>query len=129
MSTQTKLSAATITGSNDGKASEIPAEGKGERQSAGTASGGSAQAPAFSNQKQGTPAGLITKPNNGGPAFPCGWLVHRNGMTLRDYFAAAALQGLCASPFSEESVHVLAQWSYEQADAMLAARGAEGGAK
>jgi len=48
--------AATITGSNGEKAPEMPAEGQGERQSAGTASGGSAQAPAFSDQKQGTPA-------------------------------------------------------------------------
>jgi len=51
--------AATITGSNERKGSEMPAEGKGERQSAGTVSGGSAQAPAFSDQKEGTPAGFI----------------------------------------------------------------------
>jgi hypothetical protein len=51
--------AATITGSNERKGSEMPAEGKGERQSAGTASGGSAQAPAFSDQKQDTPAGYF----------------------------------------------------------------------
>lgn len=58
--------AATITGSNEQKGSEMPAEGKGERQSAGTVSGGSAQAPTISDQKQGTPAGFFpnTKPRD-----------------------------------------------------------------
>lgn len=48
--------AATITGSNVQKGTEMPAEGKGERQSAGTVSGGSDQAPTISDQKQDTPA-------------------------------------------------------------------------
>lgn len=42
------------------------------------------------------------------------------GMTLRDYFAAAALTGLCTSHHNCEQM--LAEWSYRQADAMLAAR-------
>ena len=45
------------------------------------------------------------------------------GMTLRDYFAAAALQGICANaeswqvPFDD-----LAGYAWQQADAMLKAR-------
>lgn len=44
---------------------------------------------------------------NGGPAFPMPglsglpneqFIYGENGMTLRDYFAAKALQGLCANP-------------------------------
>lgn len=62
--------AATITGSNEQKDSEMPAEGKGERQSAGTASGRSAQAPAFSDQKQGTPVGLFQNEKIGHAGTP-----------------------------------------------------------
>jgi len=46
------------------------------------------------------------------------------GMSLRDYFAAKAMQAM----LSLEDVHLnwgesqLAKWSYEQADAMLAER-------
>jgi hypothetical protein len=47
------------------------------------------------------------------------------GINLRDYFAAAALQGLCASPrewLDECTEDKIAVWAYEQADAMIAAR-------
>jgi len=47
------------------------------------------------------------------------------GMTLRDYFAAKAMQGFCASPIEEAwgaDANVIAQWAYTQADAMLVAR-------
>lgn len=61
---------------------------------------------------------------DGGPAFPAhgsmGEVAYQ-GMTLRDYFAAKALQGLCASAASgrlEEFVKA----SWEAADAMLAER-------
>ena len=64
----------------------------------------------------------------GGPAFPLvanNW--HRAGMTLRDYFAAKAMQGLCALPSDFESnMHLCeatAKVAYMQADAMLKARG------
>ncbi len=48
----------------------------------------------------------------------------RPGMTLRDYFAAAALTGFCSI---ESSVHDwlperMAVYAYQQADAMLKAR-------
>ena len=67
---------------------------------------------------------------NGGPAFPVPDTVHPNGqvqygfngMTLRDYFAAAALTGFAASTFNVEPHNILARWSFQQADAMLAAR-------
>jgi hypothetical protein len=97
--------------------------------------------------------------NNGGPAFPCAWendgdmnatapnghvvppgcteLMH--GMTMRDYFAAKALMGLLAEPFSDDAPptseyvggeklqddlpgDVIARAAYRLADAMLRAR-------
>ena len=62
--------------------------------------------------------------NTGGPAFPV--VIDRGltvdwsqGMTLRDYFAAKAMQGLmdAAMPMPE-----IAQAAYQMADAMLKAR-------
>jgi hypothetical protein len=62
--------------------------------------------------------------STGGPAFP----TERNltqGMTLRDYFAAKALQGLIHhfdfGTFRDDPNRV-ALWSYDAADAMLKAR-------
>jgi hypothetical protein len=44
-------------------------------------------------------------------------------MTLRDYFAAKAMQGICASgPTHEWSNNRLAAEAYDLADAMLKAR-------
>ena len=82
--------------------------------------------------------------NNGGPAFPAGVVrksrpahdpgadfvvtdftePRHQGMTLRDYFAAKAIQGLLASPklSLEASKMSLAQQAYSVADAMLEAR-------
>jgi hypothetical protein len=68
--------------------------------------------------------------NTGGPAFPvpaelCQDLTvfEQRGMTLRDYFAAKALQGICASgPSHEWSNSRLAAEAYDLADAMLKAR-------
>ena len=64
----------------------------------------------------------------GGPAFPCpnhaSELVESTGMTLRDYFAAKAMQGLMAAGGAVNAgreVNV-AQWSYLMADAMLKER-------
>lgn len=66
---------------------------------------------------------------NGGQAFPSrdvysnGDVVFNAGMTLRDYFAAKAMQGACADPNSSTSSKaMLAAWAYGIADAMLAAR-------
>lgn len=44
------------------------------------------------------------------------------GMTLRDYFAAKAMQGLMASPSDPASLEIAAEWSYKVADAMLKER-------
>jgi hypothetical protein len=45
------------------------------------------------------------------------------GMTLRDYFAAKVIQGICASgPTIEWSNDLLAADAYDLADAMLKAR-------
>ena len=43
-------------------------------------------------------------------------------MSLRDYFAAKAMQGLMASPADPESMEIAAEWSYKLADAMINAR-------
>lgn len=60
----------------------------------------------------------------GGPAFPVPNLQHDadfNGMTLRDYFAAKAMQELLSQEDYTSFEHV-ARAAYMQADAMLAAR-------
>ena len=69
--------------------------------------------------------------DNGGPAFPCDELldqsgtVHRSeGMSLRDYFAAKAMQAAATNPVGAEgfTFEERAAWAYAQADAMLEAR-------
>jgi hypothetical protein len=77
---------------------------------------------------------------DGGAAFPNGFSAvanERSGMTMRDYFAAKALEGLIAafsdnpmremviSKASKEGIHPkdgVARAAYEYADAMLRAR-------
>jgi hypothetical protein len=64
--------------------------------------------------------------NTGGPAFPTAEIFHdevvyTGGMTLRDYFAAKAMQGLLAGTKTGIAT-VLATDSYKMADAMLKAR-------
>ena len=80
---------------------------------------------------------------NGGPAFPTDFVKHEPqevgnyvaitehspGMTLRDYFAAKALQGMVASGVTvdidgEYLFQKRAATAYAIADAMLAARSA-----
>ena len=59
----------------------------------------------------------------GGPAFPAGTAYQ--GMTLRDYFAAKAMQGLIAQSAGTalgSRVEVAAEYAYAAADAMLKAR-------
>ena len=63
--------------------------------------------------------------NDGGPAFPSTITddsLHVPGMSIRDYFAAKAMQGLMASPADPESIEIAAEWSYKVADAMINAR-------
>jgi hypothetical protein len=60
------------------------------------------------------------------PAFPStfhnGWGEPEKGMTLRDYFAAKALQGMLAETSLKATVEEFAYKSYELADAMMKAR-------
>lgn len=64
----------------------------------------------------------------GGPAFaasghPGQQFVQQEGMTLRDYFAAQAMQGLASNPdFTDWSWEVSAEQAYKFADAMISAR-------
>ena len=63
--------------------------------------------------------------NDGGAAFPMGYHPEGNsadhfGMTLRDYFAAAALQGMDLD--GEFAYQTYALDAYKMADAMLIAR-------
>ena len=65
----------------------------------------------------------------GGPAFPSthhnGWGEPEKGMTLRDYFAAKALQGMLAGALTPDSIWSQDQVSdtaYAWADSMLKAR-------
>jgi hypothetical protein len=61
--------------------------------------------------------------NLGGSAFPYdNTVTARSGMTLRDYFASKALQGLVTNGKVPTDKHVVARVSYEYADAMLLAR-------
>ena len=61
------------------------------------------------------------QPKDGGPAFPN---VHGkvDGLTLRDYFAAAALTGLLYCSEDGSGSDVLAKASFAYADAMLLER-------
>lgn len=75
----------------------------------------------------------MTTKNTGGPAFPV-WELNGSGkaemtdfgMSLRDYFAAKALQGLLAAQihgFNDRPANgPFASMAYEMADAMLKAR-------
>ncbi len=77
----------------------------------------------------------MTNKDNGGPAFPSeggekfmiGNAMHKtlpsSGMTLRDYFAAKAMQGMIASyGYLRGEVDVIAESAYDCADAMIARR-------
>jgi hypothetical protein len=61
---------------------------------------------------------------NNPPAFPSLYsLPETQGMLLRDYFAAKAMQGFCASPTGMEwANHKIAAEAYAIADEMLKAR-------
>ena len=71
-----------------------------------------------------------------GPAFPVPlndgerWTGPGNccGMTLRDWFAGMAMQGMyCNQMFDEWAVEDIARTSYDQADAMLERRKGQAG--
>lgn len=60
----------------------------------------------------------------GGTAFPCAHEGGQRGMTLRDYFATSAIQGMCSTPTwpSVADGPELAKRAYAMADAMMAER-------
>lgn len=74
----------------------------------------------------------MTHKYDGGPAFPFGQIsevtgqpvngFYDPGMTLRDYFAAKALQGILAHPEVKATAESRSEWAYKIADAMLKAR-------
>jgi hypothetical protein len=69
----------------------------------------------------------MNKINTGGPAFPSKREhTTKEGMTLRDYFAAKAMQGVLAGDHpiahGSEPLTTVAYVAYAQADAMLKAR-------
>ena len=68
---------------------------------------------------------------NNQPAFPTGIITDdkgkiiggSNGMSLRDYMAAQAMQGLLSDGVGEETnIHVIALDAYKMANAMMEAR-------
>ena len=74
----------------------------------------------------------MSKPD-GGPAFPQADKWNEDGtkvlfqppdtgMTLRDYFAAKSMQAYRAT-FANHESKMVAEWAYEDADAMLSERG------
>ena len=68
--------------------------------------------------------------DDGGAAFPfedyhqtAGEHGPCSGMTLRDYFAAKAMQGLLTNPYWDDATYAkITREAYTAADAMLAAR-------
>jgi hypothetical protein len=67
--------------------------------------------------------------STGGSAFPTtagnsfNGVFPGTGLTIRDYFAGKALQGICTQEQWEYCpADKIAQWAYDIADAMLAAR-------
>ena len=71
--------------------------------------------------------------DDGGQAYPCemgyvkdGTWTHKwlPGMTLRDAFAMAAMQGRIITPDVDSDVPLVA-WAYAQADAMIVERAKE----
>jgi len=90
----------------------------------------------------------VSVTSDGGPAFPktvsrnhsqeetplvdsCTYITSEGGMSLRDYFAAKALQGMLAGCPDEPRIRssmngqLWAQAAYAMADAMLAARNSQ----
>ena len=63
----------------------------------------------------------MTKPDDGGPAFPVPYLCSVYGMTLRDWFAGQALAGMSSKSLTASNEEI-AQAAYWRADAMLAQR-------
>lgn len=72
----------------------------------------------------------MSEKDNGWPAFPAqhfDLVENEHGLSIRDYFAAKAMQAFirnhqCSSLDDEKFDEMIARFSYELADAMLKAR-------
>lgn len=67
----------------------------------------------------------MSNTNTGGPAFPVSgdtYQIQAKGMTLRDYFAAKAMQSFATTDRMLWSNERMAAEAYDVADAMLKAR-------
>ena len=75
----------------------------------------------------------MSRPENGGPAFPMLELNNQTGniaeqhfgLTLRDYFAAKSMQAICSvltKGIRPQDIGLMAEDAYNVADAMLKAR-------
>ena len=69
----------------------------------------------------------MSEQDNGGMAFPMdfgGRMPRQGGMTLRDYFAAKAMQAyVTRGGYPEDGFdELISKWAYEISDAMIAAR-------
>lgn len=69
---------------------------------------------------------MTERNNGGGPAFPqpINPSEQVRGMTLRDYFAAQALNGICANPANTgcRDINAYTQCAFKMADSMLKER-------
>jgi hypothetical protein len=75
--------------------------------------------------KPAEPKPPVVMPENGGSAFPLPADYCDDGISKRDYFAAKAMQGICANPsdeFKQIPPIVTARVAYDIADAMLKVR-------
>jgi len=77
----------------------------------------------FNVQRRGLSAEMImSTQQNGGQAFPVAGSEHNypiEGMTMRDYFAAKAMQAMISVGEQDKAIP---GWAYGMADAMLRAR-------
>lgn len=66
----------------------------------------------------------MTEKETGGPAFPCldSNANGHEGLTIRDYFAAKAMQGLISAENWTGYIRKTAEEAYQMADAMLKER-------
>jgi hypothetical protein len=66
----------------------------------------------------------MSNTKTGGHAFPTSQIADSDGMTLRDYFAAKAMQGMMVDGIHENDFAWASAQAYKVADAMLKARDA-----
>jgi hypothetical protein len=66
----------------------------------------------------------MSKKDDGGMAFPvASGVIHNKGMSLRDWMAGMALQGMVANPYYDaHNAAEYSEYAYKVADAMIAER-------